>query len=286
MYVIKIGGGAAIGPEAFGRFAADLAELSADGQRCVVVHGGNAEFNRLSEALGMPPRMVTSASGRISRYTDRATMDAMLMAYRGKVNATLVGIFQAAGVNAVGLCGLDGAIASGRRKAVLRGTEDGRAKVLRDDHSGTIDRVDTRLLTLLIDAGYLPVLTPPILGEGGVPINVDGDKLALALARDLGAEGLLFFSDTPGLLADVCDEGSLVREIDASDPAAALAAASGRMVVKVETAVQAIEGGVRRVIFADGRAEAPIRGALAGEGTVIRAGAATVPVPRLVSREG
>ncbi len=276
MYVIKIGGGAAIGPEAFGRFAADLAALAAGGQRCVVVHGGNAEFNRLSEALGMPPRIITSASGRVSRYTDRATMDAMLMAYRGKVNATLVGIFQAGGVNAVGLCGLDGAIASGRRKAVLRGTEEGKAKVLRDDHSGTIERIDTRLLTLLLDGGYLPVLTPPILGAGGVPINVDGDKLALALARDLGVEGLLFFSDTPGLLADVRDEASLVREIDASDPASALAAASGRMVVKVETAVRAIEGGVRQVVFADGRAERPISRALAGEGTVIRAGTSVV----------
>ena len=286
MYVIKIGGGAAIGPEAFGRFATDLAALAAEGQRCVVVHGGNAEFNRLSEALGMPPRMVTSASGRVSRYTDRATMDTMLMAYRGKVNATLVGTFQAAGVNAVGLCGLDGAIASGRRKAVLRGTEDGKAKVLRDDHSGTIERIDTRLLTLLLDGGYVPVLTPPILGEGGVPINVDGDKLALALARDLGAEGLLFFSDTPGLLADVRDERSLVREIDAADPASALAAASGRMVVKVETAVRAIEGGVRRVIFADGRAEEPVRRALAGEGTVIRTGSSDDAHPPLVTREG
>ena len=286
MYVIKIGGGAAIGPEAFGRFATDLAALAAEGQRCVVVHGGNAEFNRLSEALGMPPRMVTSASGRVSRYTDRATMDTMLMAYRGKVNATVVGTFQAAGVNAVGLCGLDGAIASGRRKAVLRGTEDGKAKVLRDDHSGTIERIDTRLLTLLLDGGYVPVLTPPILGEGGVPINVDGDKLALALARDLGAEGLLFFSDTPGLLADVRDERSLVREIDAADPASALAAASGRMVVKVETAVRAIEGGVRRVIFADGRAEEPVRRALAGEGTVIRTGSSDDAHPPLVTREG
>ncbi|MBA2755606.1 MAG: [LysW]-aminoadipate kinase, partial [Chloroflexia bacterium] len=136
--------------------------------------------------------------------------------------------------------------------------------------------IDTRLLTLLLDGGYLPVLTPPILGAGGVPINVDGDKLALALARELGAEGLLFFSDTPGLLADVRDEASLVREIDASDPASALAAASGRMVVKVETAVRAIEGGVRQVVFADGRAERPISRALAGEGTVIRAGTSVV----------
>src|SRR5918996_684243 len=118
MLVIKIGGGAAIGETAFQQFATDLAELSLP---AVVVHGGNAEFSRLSAALGMPPRMVTSASGRVTRYTDRATMDAMLMAYCGKVNKTVVGIFQAAGIDAVGLSALDARIATGRRKAVLRG---------------------------------------------------------------------------------------------------------------------------------------------------------------------
>ncbi len=271
MLVVKIGGGAAIGAEAFARFAADLATLTAEGQQVVVVHGGNAEFSALSAALGMPPRMVTSASGRVTRYTDRATMDAMLMAYCGKVNKTLVGALQAAGVNAVGLSGLDGALASGRRKAVLRGTEDGKPKVLRDDHAGTIERLNLDLLRLLLGGGYLPVLTPPALGEGGVPINVDGDKLALELAVALGADGLLFFSDTPGLLRDITDEGSLVREIDAAAPEAALAAASGRMVVKVEAALGAVGRGVGRVVFADGRAERPVRRALDGEGTVVRA---------------
>lgn len=271
MYVIKIGGGAAIGAGVFARFATDLSEMQAAGFRAIVVHGGNAEFSRLSEALSMPPRMITSASGRVTRYTDAATMDAMLMAYCGKVNKTLVATLRAAGVNAVGLSAIDGGIATGRRKAVLRGTEDGKTKVLRDDHAGTIENLDTSLLTTLLGAGYLPVVTPPALGEGGVPINVDGDKLALELAVALDAEGILFFSDTPGLLSDVRDEASLVREIDAAAPEAALASASGRMTVKVEAALKAIERGVGQVVFSDARAERPIQRALAGEGTVVRA---------------
>ncbi|MDP9362817.1 MAG: [LysW]-aminoadipate kinase, partial [Chloroflexota bacterium] len=226
MLVIKIGGGAAIRDAAYANFAADLATLD---EPAVVVHGGNAEFSRLSRELGMPPRMITSASGRVSRYTDAATMDAMLMAYAGKVNKRLVAALQAAGVDAVGLSAIDGGIARGRRKPVLRGTEDGKPKVLRDDHAGTLEAVDLRLLRLLLDAGFLPVLTPPALGEDGVPINVDGDKLALELAVALGAAGLLFFSDTPGLLADKDDERTLIRELDAADPEAALAAAAGRM---------------------------------------------------------
>jgi acetylglutamate/LysW-gamma-L-alpha-aminoadipate kinase len=201
-------------------------------------------------------------------------MDAMLMAYCGKVNKTLVAILQAAGVNAVGLSAIDGRIAVGRRKAVLRGTEDGKPKVLRDDHAGTIEQVSTRLIRLLLDGGYLPVLTPPALGEEGVPINVDGDKLALELAIALGADGLLFFSDTPGLLRDKDDETTLIGEIDAAAPEAALAAAGGRMTVKVEAALGAVARGVGRVVFADGRVEEPIRRALAGEGTVVRAAVA------------
>lgn len=271
MHVIKIGGGAAIGEAAFANFAADLAELKLP---AVLVHGGNAEFSKLSAALGMPPRMIENDKGRVSRYTDRATIDAMLMAYAGKVNKTIVAKFQQAGVNAVGLSAMDGRIATGRRKPVLRGIEDGKMKVLRDDHAGSIEQIDSRLISLLLEAGYLPVLTPPALAlDEGLPINVDGDKLALELAIALGAESLLFFTDTPGLLRDREDESSLIREIDAADPAAALASAKGRMVVKVEAAIGAVNRGVGRVVFADARVEHPVSKALAGEGTVVRAGA-------------
>jgi acetylglutamate/LysW-gamma-L-alpha-aminoadipate kinase len=183
-----------------------------------------------------------------------------------------VATLRAAGVNAVGLSAIDGGVAVGRRKPVLRGTEEGKTRIFRDDHAGTIETVDTTLVRLLLDNGYVPVLTPPALAEGGVPINVDGDKLALALAEALGAEGLLFFSDTPGLLADKDDESTLIRTLDAANPAEALAAAAGRMVVKVESAVKAVERGVGQVIFADARVERPISRALAGEGTTVRTG--------------
>lgn len=277
MIIIKIGGGAAIGEAAFRNFATDLKGLLDDGRTAVVIHGANAAFSQLSRQLDLPPVMVTSSSGRVSRYTDAATMDAMLMSYCGKVNKTIVGTMQAAGVNAVGLSGLDGGTATGRRKPVLRGSVDGKARIFRDDHAGTIAQVDVRLIRLLLDNGYLPVVTPPALGEEGVPINVDGDKLAVALATEFGAEALLFFSDTPGLMRDVQDETSLIQEIDATAPESALAAASGRMVVKVEAALGAIKQGVGEVVFSDARAERPVTRALHGKGTVIRRVATSVP---------
>ena len=267
MLVIKIGGGAAIGEGGYTNFAEDLAGIA---EPVVIVHGGNAEFSDLSRQLGMPPRTITSSSGRVTRYTDAATMDAMLMAYCGKVNKRLVSTLRAAGVNAVGLSAIDGGIGLGRRKQVLRGTEDGKPKVLRDDHAGTLEVVDPSLVRLLLNNGYTPVLSPPALGAEGVPINVDGDKLALELATALGADGLLFFSDTPGLLRDRHDETSLIGEIDSSSPESALAAAAGRMVVKVEAALGAVDRGVGRVVFADGRVPNPIRAALNGQGTTVR----------------
>lgn len=266
MLVVKIGGGAAIGAEAFAQFAADVATLD---EQLVIVHGGNAEFSALSDALGMPPRMITSSNGRVSRYVDAATMDAMLMAYCGKQNKRLVAAFRHAGVNAVGISAMDGGIATGRRKPVIRGTEEGKTRVFRDDHAGTIERIDPTLITTLMDAGFVVLLTPPALADEGVPINVDGDKLALGVAEALGADGLLFFSDTPGLLADRHDETSLIRTIDASNPEKALAAAAGRMVVKVESAIKAVERGVGQVVFADARVDRPVSRALAGEGTVV-----------------
>lgn len=273
MLVVKIGGGAAIGEGGYANFAADLATMT---EPVVIVHGGNAEFSALSRQLGIPPRMVTSSSGRVTRYTDAATMDAMLMAYCGKVNKRLVATLRAAGVNAVGLSAIDGGIGSGHRKPILRGSEDGKTKIFRDDHAGTLEAVDPALVELLLANGYVPVLTPPALGEEGVPINVDGDKLALELATALGADGLLFFSDTPGLLADREDEASLIRAIDAGAPATALAAAGGRMLVKVEAALGAVERGVGMVVFSDGRAAHPIQAALAGAGTTVRR--STTPV--------
>lgn len=267
MLVVKIGGGAGIGADVYTRFAKDIATLD---QPVVVVHGGNAEFTALCEQLGLPVRKITSKSGRVSRYTDAETMDAMLMAYCGKVNKHAVAAFRAEGVNAVGLSAIDGGIAVGKRKAEIRGTDiDGKMKVLRDDHAGSIKEFNPAVITTLMDAGFVVLVSPPGYSEGGVPINFDGDKLALGLAEALGADGLIFFSDTPGLLQDRYDESTLIERVDAANPESALAAAADRMVVKVEQAVKAVESGVKQVIFADARVDAPIAAALKGKGTII-----------------
>jgi [amino group carrier protein]-L-2-aminoadipate 6-kinase len=210
MIVVKVGGGPGIDYDAL---CADIAELWKDGRRLVLVHGGSHETNLLAERLGHPPRFVTSPSGFTSRYTDRATLEIFMMIYSGKINKQLVERLQRQGVNALGLSGLDGRVLEGRRKAAIRIVEDGKQKVLRDDWTGTVERVNGDLLRLLIDGGYLPVLAPLASSSEGEALNVDGDRAAAAVAAALGVEALLLLSNVPGLLRSFPDESSLIDRI-------------------------------------------------------------------------
>ncbi|MFQ5793502.1 MAG: [LysW]-aminoadipate kinase [Candidatus Bipolaricaulia bacterium] len=263
LLVVKIGGSEGIDYDAF------LDNL-ADYQRFILVHGGSHELNRISEILGAPPRFVTSVSGFTSRYTDRETLEILNMVYAGKMNKRLVEGLQRRGVNAVGLSGLDGRIWEGKRKSTLKIVEGGRKRVLRGDHSGIIERVNTELLDWLLEHSYVPVLTPPAISYEGVAVNVDGDRAAAQVAAAMGAERLVILSNVPGLLKDVNDEDSLIDRIAPDEVDAYLERyAKGRMKKKLLGAKEALAGGVSTVILGDARGERPITQALDGVGTVI-----------------
>ena len=266
MIVVKVGGGQGIDYDAL---CADVAGLWKDGRRLVLVHGGSHETNLLAERLGHPPRFVTSPSGFTSRYTDRATLEIFMMAYAGKMNKTIVERLQRLQVNAVGLSGIDGRLLEGQRKAAIRIVEDGKQKILRDDWTGTVERVNAGLLALLLDAGYLPVLAPLASSRDGEAVNVDGDRAAAAVAAALGAETLLLLSNVPGLLRAFPDEASLIPHIARAEVEEFLPVALGRMKKKVLGASEALAAGVGRVILGDARAAHPISRALEGQGTVI-----------------
>lgn len=266
--VVKLGGSAGIDQNLT---LDNLAGLWPD-QPVVFVHGANAALDEFTRSQGKEPVIVTSSSGQVSRYTDQETMDDFLAIYAGRTNKRLVEGLQARGVNAVGLTGLDGAIARGKRKSAIRVVEDGKPKVLRGDYAGSLTEIDTRLLALLLDNGYLPVVTPPALSAEGEAINVDGDKLALQLALALQAEALVLLSNTTGLLADVNDPSSLIEVIDVSDAASmqsAMESAAGRMKKKVQAGIKAVEAGIPHVIFGDARIDKPVSSALAGKGTTV-----------------
>jgi acetylglutamate/LysW-gamma-L-alpha-aminoadipate kinase len=266
MIVVKVGGGTSLDIDAV---VADIVALRAGGTELVLVHGGAQTTNAVAEALGHPPQFVTSETGHVSRRTDRRTLEIFEMVYCGQLNKMWVEKLQRQGVNAVGLSGLDGRIFEGTRKDTLRIRAEGRRMVLRDDWTGTVERVNTGLLRLLIGGGYFPVLTPPGASTMGEAINVDGDRAAAMVAGALAAEALVILTDTPGLLRAFPDESTLITEIPKARADEFMQFAEGRMKKKVMGAVEAIGEGVGKVIFADGRTAAPISRALAGAGTHI-----------------
>jgi acetylglutamate/LysW-gamma-L-alpha-aminoadipate kinase len=266
MIVVKVGGSEGIDLDAVCR---DVAALVKQGEELILVHGGSAETNKIAEQLGHPPRFVTSVSGYTSRFTDRETLSIFEMVYCGRINKSIVERLQGLGVNAVGLSGLDGRLLEGRRKEAIRVRQGGKRRVLHGDYTGTVEKVNASLLRLLLENGYLPVVTPPAISYHSEGINVDGDRAAAAIAQALDATDLVILSNVPGLLRDFPDEDTIIPRIDRTRVEEAMAFAEGRMKKKVLGATEALGAGVGRVIFADGRIEAPIRAALAGQGTVI-----------------
>ncbi len=112
MIVVKVGGTEGVD---YSSICEDAANLITRGFRVVIVHGGSAEANGLGEALGYPPRFITSPSGYTSRYTDRHTLEIFSMAVNGKVNTFFVAQLQSLGVNALGMSGLDGRLIEATR---------------------------------------------------------------------------------------------------------------------------------------------------------------------------
>jgi acetylglutamate/LysW-gamma-L-alpha-aminoadipate kinase len=261
--VVKCGGVVAERPEAL---CLDLAERHRNGERLLLVHGGSSDIDRTAEQLGVRQRRLVGPGGVSGRYTDQPTLALAMMTWSGVVKPRLLEILVRHGVPAIGLTGLDAGLVSASAKKPFRAIVDGRSTIIRDDRSGRITAVNGAVLHRLLDAGFLPVLSPPALGADG-PLNVDADRLAAAVAAAMAVEDLVLLSDVPGVLADPTDPGSVLARFEVpvdGHPAVS----SGGMGAKLTAARTALIAG-SRVRICSGLTPEPLTRGLAGHGTEV-----------------
>lgn len=268
--VVKIGGARAVDPAGV---IEDLAHIAAAGREVVVVHGGSTAVDNTLEAMGTEPEYVETPAGVSGRFTDEETMEVFSMVLPGKLNTDLVTDLRAAGVNAVGLSGVDGGLITGPRKSAVRVLEDGKKKIRRGDHAGKPESVNVDLLTSLLADGYVPTVSPPMLADDGTAANADADRVAALVAAKLGAE-LVLLTDVAGVYEDPDDPETLIDTVSTPSEFDALeAAAEGFMSRKVHATKEALTGGAAGVVVSDATLRKPLLAALEGHGTWISADA-------------
>ncbi len=251
--VIKYGGAALAASAPDSCFAEDLMSLRRAGTHVVVVHGGGHEVTALAARLEVEAEFVKG-----QRRTDSQMMDAVTMALAGTVNTQLVRSINASGGRAVGLSGVDGDLLVARRL-----TEPDLGLV------GRVEQVNVQLLDLLLRGGYTPVIATLGSGAEGAVYNINADLAAGAVAAALGADLLVYMSDVEG----VRNGGEIIPLMTAEEARELIACGviHGGMIPKVESALEAVDGGVASVRIIDGRRPGALRQLLDGEavGTAI-----------------
>lgn len=255
MIVVKVGG-TLLEEETLEKIVADAAEYSRR-EKVVFVHGGGAEVTETCRRMGVEPRFVVSASGMRSRVTDWETMQVYLMTM-GRLNKLVVSKFLRMSVNAVGLTGIDGALASASRKErILVRREEGRRVLMDGGFTGKIDSVNVKLLKLLMDSNILPVLAPIAVGKAFEPLNVDSDAFAAKVASALKSS-LLYLTDVEGLLVD----GKLVESLTMAEASVLLPSIGHGMMRKVQSSIEALQEGAASVRISSGLIEKPVSSVL------------------------
>lgn len=234
--VIKFGGNAMGDDEAMASFARDIVLMRQVGVNPVVVHGGGPMINELLSKLGIESEFV-----RGKRVTDKPTVEVVEMVLSGLVNKRIVQAINAAGGRAVGISGKDARLMT----CDVDSPELG--------FVGTPATLDPKIITTLMAAEMIPVIAPLGVSKDGATLNVNGDTAAGAIAASLKADRLLLLTDVSGVKNA---EGEVVTELtpDQIRELTDAGVIAGGMIPKTETALNAIEGGVRAVVILDGRA--------------------------------
>jgi acetylglutamate kinase len=252
--VIKYGGHAMGEESVAALFAADAVLLKLLGVHPVIVHGGGPQISRMLERAGVKSTFVDGL-----RVTDAATMEVAEMVLSGAINKEIVHLINRAGreadVRAVGLSGKDAwLITVEKTKKTKRDPDSNIEHIVDLGFVGEPKKVDPQLINALIYAeqDYVPVIAPIGVSVEGETYNINADTVAGAMAGALKAKRMLLLTDVAGVLDK---NGDLIRQLTVAQAKAAIAdgVATGGMIPKLETAIDAVEAGVEAVVILDGR---------------------------------
>ena len=268
--VVKYGGHAMGGTSTPRDFAEDIVLMKQTGINPIVVHGGGPQIGAMLKKLEIPSRFVDGL-----RVTDAQTMEVVEMVLSGTINKQIVSDVNAAGGRAVGISGKDGNLVIAR-KYVRTKTDPNTKEETQIDLGfvGEPERVDPEILASIFASDLIPILAPIGAGPQGGTYNINADTVAGAVAAAMKAERLMILTDVEGVLDK---DGNLIQRLTVSEARALIAdgTISGGMIPKVETAIDAVEDGVRAAVILDGRVPHALLLELFtahGAGTLIRAG--------------
>jgi acetylglutamate kinase len=240
-FVVKAGGGVFGDAAAVRGLIEQIAILHYFGVRVVFVHGGGPQLTEITEALGVPTRMV---QGR--RVTDQKAIDATAMVLNGLINTKLLALCRETNIDAIGISGVDaGMIRAHKRLPVKLDT----GETVDYGFVGDIDRVDTSVINKLLDNGLMPIVSPLSADDAGTLLNINADTVAAAIGAALSAEKLMLCTGAPGILERVDDPSSIISYTDLAGLKRLREEKRivDGMLPKAKAIEDAIRGGVRRV---------------------------------------
>jgi len=246
--VVKYGGNAMTGEGGTDDFSQDIVLMKQTGIDPVVVHGGGPQIGAMLKKMNINSTFIDGL-----RVTDAAAVEIVEMVLTGSINKQIVTAINAAGGRAVGLSGKDGNLVVARKVAMTKTNPDtGQKEAVDLGFVGEPDRVNPEVLHTMMKSEIIPVIAPIGVGTKGETYNINADTVAGAVAGALNAERLVLLTDVEGVLDK---DRKLVPKLTVREARALIAdgTISGGMIPKIQTAIDAVEAGVKAAVILDGR---------------------------------
>ncbi len=245
--VIKYGGNAMTNPQQVQSIMQDITLLKYVGMNPIVVHGGGPEINKLLNIM-----QVESKFHKGLRITDEITMEVVQMVLTGKINKDIVSKINALGGKAIGLCGIDGGLIQASKLESLDGVDLGLV--------GDITQINSKMLEILAEDEYIPIVAPIGTGVDGTAYNINADTAAGEIAAAMKAEKLIFLTDIDGIRLEPSNPESLISSISVDEIYDLMNRniISGGMIPKVQACIRGIQMGVNRTHILNGTLPHPI----------------------------